>query len=131
MNKELGARLFVQRPVVLLDLNRYDARSREVIGKPWNQEVCEIGHTGIVAYEHQVVEAVVLCNDDIENVVQRRQVEAVVLLQELPGVVERPRDDFCGGPGAFGRTRHDQRGSDAMLVDSLAHNGRIALAAFV
>ncbi len=70
MDEQFGLRALEKVPVVLIYLHRDDPGSRQVIRKTWPQEIHEISETGVVADDHQAVEAIVLRHNDVEDLVE-------------------------------------------------------------
>src|SRR5210317_2445056 len=81
-----------------------------------------------MAYDHQVVEAVILRDDRVQDLVERSKVQPVLALQELEWVVYFAGNDFRCFPVTFRRTRDDQGRANAVFMNAPAHDGRIALA---
>lgn len=77
----------MEAPVILVDFDGYDTSRWQVVGQSRHQEVGEIGQSRIVAYDHEVIKAVILRNDDVEDLVERGEVQRILAFQELSGVV--------------------------------------------
>jgi len=83
----------MEAPVILVDFDGYDTSRWQVVGQSRHQEVGEIGQSRIVAYDHEVIKAVILRNDDVEDLVERGEVQRILALQEFGGVVYFASDD--------------------------------------
>ena len=68
--EKLGLWPLEEVPVVLVNLHRDDPGSRQVIGQARLQEIHKVRESRVVADDHQAVEAVVLCHDDVEYLVE-------------------------------------------------------------
>ena len=127
VDEKLGLWSLKEVPVVLINLHRDDPGRRQVDRQAGLQEIHEVRESGVVTDNHQAVEAVVLCHDDVEDLVERRKVQMILALQKFVRVGEFACNDFGGGPRSRGRARYDQRRPNAVVTDALAHDRGISL----
>ena len=95
MHQQSGLRLLVQVPVVPVDFRGDDAGCWQVVGQPRYEEIGKVGDPRIVANQHEVVAALVLGPDDVEDAIDRRMVEVRLFFEELVRIT----DGFGDGLG--------------------------------
>ena len=83
VNEQPGWRLGVEAPVIPVDFNGHNAGRWQVVGQPRYEEVGEIGQSRVVADDHEVIEAIILRDDGVQDFVERSKVQRVLALQEL------------------------------------------------